>query len=248
MTVSRLFNTMLRLCGFEVRRYYSLREEIRRGKYRWLRDIGILSILDIGANTGQFAVMMNTIFPEATIHSFEPLHDCFLELKNKQSHISSLQCYNIALGEINGKTSIHRNEFTASSSILSTKEDLVSIFPETAKSDIETIEIATLDSMLEGRSLPKRILAKLDVQGYEMNVLRGAINTLPKVSVIIVETSFFELYDSQPLFREVYEFLDGNGFDYCGSFDQIPSRANGAILQQDAMFINRKDKSILKVR
>jgi hypothetical protein len=79
---------------------------------------------------------------------------------------------------------------------------------------------------------------KIDVQGYELNVLRGAEKTLIDVDIILIETSFYELYKNQPLFKDIYDFLSNRGFDYYGSFEQLYDLRDGRILQADSIFIS----------
>ena len=82
------------------------------------------------------------------------------------------------------------------------------------------------------------ILLKIDTQGYEDNVIRGAGSVLDHVEVIIVETSFGELYEGQPLFADDYELLHERGFVYAGSWmSDALDRRDGSHLQQDSIFV-----------
>lgn len=239
--VGHLINTMLRHFGIELRYQETDEYLISKGRYGWLQNHGINTVFDIGANTGQFATLVNKIIPTASIYSFEPLKDCYNELQKLQYRIRNIQCFNFGLGEKNESAIINRSQFSPSSSLLPMGDLHKSAFPHTAITVPEQIVIKTLDSISDQISWNKKVLMKIDVQGFEMNVLRGAAVTLSKIDVIIVETSFKQLYKDQPLFSEVYKFLTNKGFVYSGNFDVIVHPKTGEYLQADAIF-NRENK------
>ncbi|NJO65559.1 MAG: FkbM family methyltransferase [Richelia sp. RM2_1_2] len=79
--------------------------------HSWLREFDIATVLDIGANTGQFAVTINTIIPEAKVYSFEPLPDCFIELKARMANVKNFTALNLGIGEDKGELEFERNSF-----------------------------------------------------------------------------------------------------------------------------------------
>ena len=85
-----------------------------------------------------------------------------------------------------------------------------------------------------------RTLLKIDTQGYELEVLKGAARTLDRIDYILVETSFVPLYEGQANFRDVYAFLTGHGFEYAGSFEQMMSPLDGTVLQADGLFVRSR--------
>ena len=93
--------------------------------YGWLRECGIRTVLDVGANVGQFASMIHRLIPSATLHSFEPLEDCYRQLRNKMGSVKGFHAFNIALGDRNGREQIYRSDYTPSSSLLPMDDLLV---------------------------------------------------------------------------------------------------------------------------
>src|SRR5258706_11860496 len=97
--------------GYEIHKL-SVPEE---NKFKWLQDFQLSTILDIGANTGQFGLMCREFFPQANVYSFEPLSDVYVELKknlaraNREGNSSSWKAFNIALGDFNGSSKIQRS-------------------------------------------------------------------------------------------------------------------------------------------
>jgi FkbM family methyltransferase len=218
----------------------SLSLDIKQGKYRWLQERNINTVIDVGANTGQFAELIREILPSAMIYSFEPLESCFKELTVKGASLMPMQSFNIALGDKAATVMMNRNEFTPSSSLLKMGQKHLQAFPFTERVTNERITIRTLDDFSSQLTLKSPVLAKLDVQGYELKVLKGARKTLPRIDILILETSFVELYKGQPLFDEIYQHLRSNHFRYIGSFGQIPHPIDGTILQSDSIFVNSR--------
>jgi len=83
-------------------------------------------------------------------------------------------------------------------------------------------------------------LLKIDVQGLEKQVLDGGKETIKKVKVIIIETSYISLYKDQPLFDDVHDQLAKVGFRFHGNLGQLLHPTDGSILQGDSVFINHK--------
>ncbi|MBI3006521.1 MAG: FkbM family methyltransferase [Ignavibacteriales bacterium] len=213
--------------------------DIARGKYSWLQEMDIATVLDIGANTGAFAEMMRQILPQAMIYSFEPLESCYKQLISKAPVLRPMQCFQFALGQEHAIKTMYRNDYSPSSSLLPMGKRVHEAFPFTRHAVEEQIVVRSLDEVAGELFLKKPILLKADVQGYELNVLTGAEKTLPMIDILILETSFVELYVGQPLFDEVYQFLHDRRFSYSGSLGQILDPSKGVILQEDSIFVRR---------
>lgn len=100
-------------------------------KFVWLRNQNIGTILDIGANTGQFCQMIHEVLPEAMIYSFEPLRDCYEQLVANMKDVPNFKAFNFALGYEDSETEIHRSEFSPSSSLLPMGKLHREAFPQT---------------------------------------------------------------------------------------------------------------------
>lgn len=208
-------------------------------KHKWLQDMGIGTVLDIGAHKGESAREFHEMFPEAMVYSFEPLGDCFELLESKFGDHPLQRSFNIALGDEDGETVIHRSEFAPSSSLRKMADNHKEEFPFTSEGYEEKITTRTLDGMADEIEIKGKVFMKVDVQGFEDAVLRGAEQFLSKVDIMIVEMSFRELYEGQPQFPQIYDWVIGKGFEYKGSWHQLISPQNGAILQQNAIFLKR---------
>ena len=213
--------------------------EHEKNKFAWLSDLHINTIIDIGANAGQFALKIKKYFPDTLIYSFEPLHDIYMQLIKKTNKLRNFEAYNVALGEFNGTSKIHRSIFSPSSSMLNMADLHKKAYPFTAESYIEEIMVRTLDDLVtdQGFDLTPDILIKIDVQGLEDKVIKGGLNTFKKAKAVISEISFYELYEGQPLFDDIYYMLRELGFRCNGVFDTVYHPKTGMPLFADASFL-----------
>jgi FkbM family methyltransferase len=205
----------------------------------WLHKYDIKTIIDIGANEGQFATEFTAIFPFAQLHCFEPLNEPFTLLKNRFIKNKNVNIYNFALGEKEEELIMNLNEFTPSSSFLKMNEAHTKSFTYAVDTTQCKIQVKRLDDIAASLKLTEPFLVKIDVQGFEDKVISGGLNTIKKAAIIIVEVSFKELYENQPLFDKIYQIVTNLGFNYSGNFEQLLSPGTNEILQADALFIKK---------
>lgn len=218
--------------GLDIRRYRPAPD-----KFSYLKSFNLETVLDIGANVGQFAKEIRGVLPKAQIYSFEPLKECFDKLSEKMKGDSNFKSFNFALGEKAEKIEMHKSAYTPSSSILDMAETHKNLFPHTKESRPEEIEVRRLDDVIYLLSLKEEILIKVDVQGFEDKVIKGGAETFKKARAVLIENSFVELYRGQPLFDDIYEKLKSLGFIYKGSFQEKLNFKTGEIISEDSLFI-----------
>ncbi len=217
--IKKVLKKMLNMLGLKVNR-------VTRGRvpdadrFKWLKDMQINTIIDVGGSKGNATLEFKKLFPSATVYAFEPLPDVFKRMQEKVAHLHDVYLFNIALSDQKGTAEIHRSSYSGSSSLLPMAHLHKKLFPITAGEHLLPIETDTLDAVLRSKTLKGPILMKIDVQGFEDKVLAGAKEILKSVSVIIVEVSFKELYVGQPMFGDIYKLLTESGFKYIGSWDQ----------------------------
>jgi FkbM family methyltransferase len=237
--VKTLTKLLFRLCGLDIRRF----KLAENNNYGWLVKHNIGTVLDIGANTGQFALMIHKILPYATIFSFEPIEECYNKLAENMTKVPKFHAFNYALGDTENDLEIYINEFTESSSFLPMADLHKRAFPYTAEAHLKKVKIKQLDVVARDLSFEGNLLIKIDVQGYEDSVIRGGHSVISQARVLIVETSFHCLYVGQPMFENIYDILLKMGFRYIGALDQLRSPFDGSVLQEDSIFIKEKPNS-----
>lgn len=182
----------------------------RRGSL--LRRYGIELVLDVGANTGQYARKLRRLAGyTGHILSFEPVTAAYAELERRASRDPRWACVQLALGNEDGEAEISIGRSTDVSSLLAFRN-----WPDKAVSTAyavgtESVRVARLDSLQEIEP-DAGVMLKLDVQGYEAQVIAGARSALAKMAVLECEVAFEHLYEEQPSFRELVDLVDDHGF------------------------------------
>lgn len=203
----------------------------------WFRESNIRTVLDIGANTGQFTKTVHALLPDAMVYAFEPQEDCFTEMQRSFAGSPRLHAIETAIGDEDGETTFHRNEFSQSSSVLELTGLHKEAFPWATESREIQVPIHRLDSLQSELELTPSILIKIDVQGYEDRVLRGGEQVIRQADFVLIETAFEQLYQGEAAFGAVYGIMASYGFRYAGNLDQIMNPANDRPLYADALFM-----------
>jgi len=169
------------------------------------------SIFDVGANIGTWTLLAKSFFPDAEIHGFEPLDSHIQKFNGNTKHLSNAHAHSYCLGSENKETKINVSSFSDSSSIL----DATSLEYEQfgiKKAGEETVVVKKLEDLVGQGILPVPNIMKLDVQGYELEVLKGTGQYLDQIQYLIVEVSFKEYYHGQPLFLDIAGYLKQYNF------------------------------------
>jgi FkbM family methyltransferase len=195
---------------------------------------GAATIIDVGANRGQFALMASERRPGARILAFEPLAGPAVAFARLFAGNPRVSLHEVALGAERGHLPMTITEQDDSSSLLPVGQLQAELFASRPTAST-IVPVRSLDEVLAGEDLAAPVLLKVDVQGYELHVLRGAIASLRHVDFVYVELSFLPLYTSQPLAHDVIAFLSQQGFALRGVFNQGWSPRHGAI-QADFLF------------
>lgn len=194
-------------------------------------------VLDVGANKGQFSRAAATAFPGARIVAFEPLASVAAEWRTNLADVDRAEVHVCALGGEDGTVTFHPHEYSLSSSVLPLAEG-AKAEGGAAAGELAPVEVPVrrLDDVVAAADLaPGPVLLKLDVQGYELEVLRGATATLAHVDALVVELSFERQYEGQPMFTEVLDALRDLGFGLDVPIDVRRDEA-GTIVELDGLF------------
>ena len=185
-------------------------------------------IIDGGANVGQFARAMVETFPEAHVHSFEPLPDVAAEFRRHLGDHPRVTLHETALGASEGTIPFFRNDYTLASSALPSAS---------GDQPVEQLEVrlSTLDAVMRDVEFPPSALLKLDLQGYELEALRGGPATLDRMRHVLLEIALRPAYVGEPPFEALYDFMRAAGFRFLRPVEvlQGPGRE---IVQMDALF------------
>lgn len=196
------------------------------------------TIFDVGANTGQFAIGAMAAFPEAQIISYEPGSRAFGQLQHTFANDSRVKLINKAVGDITGETMLHVTNADQSSSLLELGDGHLKAYPEIKESGQEPVQVITLENEIRHISPQKPILLKIDTQGFEMQVLRGAGEVLEYIQWIVFETTTQPMYQGEATFDEILPWLQERGFVFQGPIE-LHVNPSGKPCQFDALFEKR---------
>jgi FkbM family methyltransferase len=200
-----------------------------------LRKDNMCSVIDIGANRGQFALAARNAFPDAKIISFEPLSEPARIFRRVFQNDPLVTLHEMALGQEIGEMVIHVSKADDSSSLLPISNLQNELFHGTGEKEVRRIRVKPLEAVLCESDILSPALLKMDVQGFEKEVLLGCETLLSLFSYVYVECSFIELYIGQSLAHEVIAFLHNHGFGLSGIYN-MSYDGNGLAVQGDFLF------------
>ena len=197
------------------------------------------TVIDVGANRGQFALYAKVRFPEAQIYSLEPLSRPRGQMRALFAGEGRVHVIGKAAGETPGRARVNVSKQDDSSSLLSMAERQLERYPETRMVGAEDVEVDTLDAMFSDLDLGGPILLKLDVQGYELQALRGGRKLLERVDAVLTEASFVPFYEEQALFDDLHQWLTAAGFHLVAG--AMSSQSGGRWEQGDFLYERRAE-------
>jgi FkbM family methyltransferase len=199
-----------------------------------LRELDCDLLLDVGADRGQFSLMARLLHPGWRIRAYEPQPSGAAVFRAVFLGHAGIELHEVALGEVKRTAQFHVSRRADSSSLLPIGELQSHLFPGTEERGTINVEVVPLDSVEAHWMSASRALLKLDVQGYELNVLRGAQYALRHCAFVYAECSEIALYAGQALYPEVAAFLDQEGFKAIRRANE--QWAEGRLVQADYLF------------
>ena len=195
----------------------------------------ILTLVDLGANVGQFSLLVRQRYPLARILAFEPLAKPAAVYRQVFADDSLVTLYQCAVGASAEMRDMNVSRHSDSSSLLPITQTQVAFAPGTEAVGRECVCIAPLSDMLSIQDIAAPALLKIDVQGYELIALEGCERLLSAFGHVYVELSFIPFYEGQALAHEVIEWLATRGFKLAGIHNPVYDKTK-LIVQADFLF------------
>ena len=190
-------------------------------------------IYDIGANVGTWTLLAKALYPEAQIHAFEPLPMHTGKFLQFTQGLTGVHLHEIGLGSRPTQSVMNVTDFSDASSVLALTEAGKQQWHVKQVAAIP-VQIERLDDWVSSRGLPNPDLIKLDVQGFELEVLRGAEDGLRSARWVLCEVCFRGFYEGQATLSQLMAFLGEHGFEVCAFGDNL--RAGRMLDAGDVLF------------
>jgi len=200
-----------------------------------IKGLDVKIIIDIGSNKGQFILLTEKLLNCKKIYSFEPIKELIEKQKKFFSYRDNINFYNFALGQKTEKKKFFLTKRKDSSSFLKINENI-----NNADYLIENeinVNIHCLDNIINNQDLSDTTLVKIDVQGYELEVLKGSLRILKKIKFILIEVSENEIYKNQALSSDIINFLKQKNFSILRENKSTKIKKTN-LIQKDILLIN----------
>lgn len=202
----------------------------------WFPSKDIRTVLDVGANEGQFIKTALALTPDAAIYGFEPNPEAIRKIKMGELSSRSVTVLPIACGSKKAALQLNISKFSPSSSLLKIAKQHSIEFPETETEKSITVEVERLDSIVQFLKIQGPFLLKLDVQGFEAEVLSGATGIFNQTPIIVCEVNLASLYEGQCTFESVVAFMSQHHYRIVDIGTPIRSSHTQEILYMDLAF------------
>ena len=242
MSIKQKIHRVLHRMGWELQRLENAAVEFQAVR-DILRESRADVVIDVGANTGQFGDLVLETGFKGMLISFEAIPSVHARLeKHARGRTRSWvvgPCS--ALGSSPGETLINVSANSVSSSLLPMLREHLDAAPESGYVGTQAVQVRRLDDLADGL-VPRegRLMIKVDTQGYELEVLKGATGLLPRVSAIQIELSLVPLYHGAPIAVEAIGFVESLGFEVFSIVPGFKDKRSGRLLQADGIFVRHR--------
>lgn len=239
--IKSVIKQLTRNLGYELRRYTPQSSEMARMQHLFAY-YNINLVLDVGANVGQYVEFLRGFGYSGKIVSFEPLSSAYSRLKilSRKDPLWEI-APRTAIGNQNGDITINISGNSQSSSVLEMLNSHRDAHPKSAYIASETVKLKQLDTIAQEyiKNDATSIFLKIDVQGFEKEVLEGATQILSYVHGIQVELSLVPLYKDQLLYKEMIAFVEKLGYELYSFIPGFTDLKTGQLLQMDGIFFKQ---------
>lgn len=215
---------------------------------RLFDHIGVDCVIDIGANEGQYCTFLrNEAGYRGRIICFEPIPEVATRLKQRMEYDSGVVVHNVALGPTDGVVRLNLAAYSVFSSVLNPLTDEVSRF-DGANTVVRTADcpmrsVSSVLTEVQQEIQPHSLFMKLDTQGFDLDILKGAGITLKTVSAIQTEASFHPIYAEMPDYHATISYLKGQGFVLSSIYPAEGGRFP-ILIEADCIFVHTDTREV----
>jgi FkbM family methyltransferase len=243
MLIKHLLKNLLRSSGFEISRIATSDYLLSGRLGQLIKKLQINTVLDVGANNGQYLHLLSKIGFSGDVLSFEPVPELYRKITTLFPMKKQWRQFPYACGSHDGTAVIHVAKSDDFSSFLRANALCLKEYPGALPIRSQTVQVRRLDSFIQGLypDLPKRrILLKIDTQGYDCEVFSGAKEILDSVMLLQVEIPVVPLYEKAIPMSHALEFYLSAGFSVSGLFPVSYSNDKVFVFEYDCLLVKSK--------
>ena len=201
-----------------------------------------LTIVDVGAYKGLWTSRYLKKYPNIIAYSIEPHQESFLNLQNKFRALSNVKLFKVGISNINGIKDVNVNSKAYTNSLLELDPEAPKSWRKNKFEHLyrEKVETITLQEFVKKNKIKRINILKLDVQGYESRVLKGAEMLLKEslIDILVLEVIVAPTYKDQSKVNEIFEIFENNNYKLYGIYDIEKNSKREKIQQFDVIFYN----------
>lgn len=242
--MSGVIRRLCRRFGIDIQRYSPARRlatESDHAIQQLLAGRRVQTVFDVGANLGQSAKFYRSIFPAATVHSFEPSADTHAALSAACAGDPQIRTWQLAISDGAGTREFFINADHTTSSLLAAAEGIHNPDLREKLAGVGSVEVKceTLDSFCRQQAIGEIDLLKLDIQGAELQALQGGAELFRagRVRLVFCEVLFSPLYRNACDFSLISNAMKSFGYTLYGLYN-LHHFASDGLLWGDAIFVH----------
>ena len=222
--------------GIRIAPYRGLGSDPDADLVELLRPTPAPVIFDVGANTGQTVHRLRSLISNGSIHAFEPSPGTFRQLAASVRGLGEVKLIEAGVGRVDCEQTLLENEYSEMSSFLVPGDAAWGMVVRKTR-----VRMVTLDTYCQQAGIDHIDLLKIDTQGYDLEVLRGAEELLARggIRVVQLEVIFSDMYEGRPALDETYRYMCDHGFRLLSFYDIFV--ADGSAAWCDAIFVRHAD-------
>lgn len=234
--IHRVSNKILAPLG--LRLSYRIGNEPHSDMARLLGPDDVHTIIDGGAHHGAFSRQLAAHYPNATIHAFEPTPATYQALLENVARLPNVRAHRLALGAATSQAMFYANASPLTNSLRPNADANDRYFGALVTPvDSYRVDVVSLEAFCSTESCQRIDIMKLDLQGHELEALKGLGALLEGVQILLLEVQFVPLYEHAPMFSEVEQYLRRRGMAFYQFYELVRAPSDGRLLYGDAMFV-----------